>query len=528
MAEQRRHGRPASPGIAIGPLFLLADVEAVDLEHSGDPAHERHLLDVAIQDASAQLRGLADSADIADGLTGDILAIQIELLDDPALVEEALRTIGEGVPAATAWRQSMEVQIEEYRAAEDEYFRARAADLTDLMTRVLDNLGGTAGEIELPDGSILGTEDLTPSRFLALDRRKLAGIALGEGSPSAHVAMLARARGVPMITGLGEIDPADAAILDAESGLLILEPSVETMQAYELRQAAADGEAREAARLLPLPARTRSGDAVQVMVNVDDPDAVSDAELLASDGVGLMRTEFLFIGRDELPDEESQFQAYATLLRRLQGRPLTIRTLDVGGDKPLPGISLPAESNPFLGLRGIRLCLEKPELFRPQVRALLRAARLGPVSVMLPMVVVDQEVREVRSIFAAELASLSDGAMPPLGIMVETPAAALAPETITCDFLSIGSNDLTQYVMAASRDSGGRVALLNDPLHPAVLRLIGETVAHGRRTGLPVSLCGDMAADPKALDALLDLGLRRISVAPAALGRAKLAVSRHA
>jgi phosphotransferase system enzyme I (PtsI) len=336
---------------------------------------------------------------------------------------------------------------------------------------------------------------------------------------------------VPLVTGLGPCEaPAGPAVLDADEGVLILSPSSATVQRNEGRLAArraADGRAAARARE---PAVTASGEPVEVMVNVDDPLAVDDATLAAADGVGLMRTEFLFLGRERLPDENEQYAAYARLLARLGGKPLIVRTLDVGGDKPLPGVGLPAESNPFLGLRGLRLCLERPDLFRPQVRALLRAATLGPLKVMLPMVTVAGELEEAKALFGRCLDELlAEGAaamMPPLGIMVETPASALAIETLSAAFFSIGSNDLTQYVMAAARDGGGRVAALGDPLHPAVLRLIGEVVAHGARTGLPVSLCGDMASDEKAVAALLRLGLRRLSLAPAALARIKAAIRR--
>jgi phosphotransferase system enzyme I (PtsI) len=232
------------------------------------------------------------------------------------------------------------------------------------------------------------------------------------------------------------------------------------------------------------------------------------------------------------PGEDEQCAVYLGLLRRLgPGKPCVVRTLDIGADKPLAGVSLPAEANPFLGLRGIRLCLERPDVFRPQARALLRAAAVAGTSlkVMLPMVSVAAELDEARAFLAACLAELrAEGvaaAMPPLGVMVETPAAALAPDLLPADFLSIGSNDLTQYVMAAARDADGRVGALNDPLQPAVLRLIAGVVRHGRESCVPVSLCGDMAGDPRGIEALLGLGLRRVSVAPAALGRVRLAVA---
>jgi phosphoenolpyruvate-protein phosphotransferase (PTS system enzyme I) len=342
--------------------------------------------------------------------------------------------------------------------------------------------------------------------------------------------MLARARGVPMAVGLGEAPESGEGVLDGEAGLLIVRPEPATRERYarrldERRRGDAEASAQHAR-----PAVTGSGERVEVMLNIDDPTAVHDGLLDACDGVGLFRTEFLFLGRPDLPGEGEQLLAYGKLLDRLRGKPCIVRTLDVGGDKPLSGVSLPAESNPFLGLRGLRLCLERPELFRPQVRALLRAAALGPLKVMLPMVATAAEVEETSAVFAACLAELDAehkrARMPPLGIMVETPAAAVAIDLIPADFYSIGSNDLTQYVMAASRDAGGRVAALNDPLHPAVLRLVRQIVRHGQASGVPVSLCGDMASDPAGVDALLGLGLRRLSVAPAALGRVKLAVSR--
>ncbi len=526
MTERLLTGRAAAPGLAIGPVVRAARRTATATV-AGTPEEELTRLDAALSAAKAELEALASDQ---ESMAAEILAFQIELLDDPSLTEGIREAIAQGVGAAVAWREGLGSQAAEYEAAEDDYFRARASDLRDLMERVLTHLSGGAVTQALPPGAILLDHDLTPSRFLALDWKKLGGAALEAGSPSSHVAMLARARGVPLATGLGPCEEADVAVLDADEGLLILDPSSVTRQRYEGRLAVLRAEAGEAAALVREPAVTASGEPVEVMVNVDDPEAVDDATLAAADGVGLMRTEFLFLGRDRLPDEAEQYAAYARLLARLEGKPLIVRTLDVGGDKPLPGVSLPAESNPFLGLRGLRLCLDRPDLFRPQVRALLRAATLGPLKVMLPMVTIAAELEEARAFFERCIAELrvegTEATMPPLGIMVETPASALAIETLPAAFFSIGSNDLTQYVMAASRDGGGRVAALSDPLHPAVLRLIGEVVVHGKMTKLPVSLCGDMASDEKAVAALLRLGLRRLSLAPAALARIKAAVRR--
>lgn len=527
MVEQVHHGRAASPGLAIGPL--VRPVAAHDIADGGGTTEEEaECLGMALTRARAELERLA----VADaGMGAEILEFQIALLDDPALAEPAYAAITTGESAAAAWRACLDVQVADYTAAADDYFQARASDLMDLKDRVLAALGGGAITLDLPAGAILLDRDLTPSRFLALEWTRLGGAALEEGSPSSHVAMLARARGIALVTGLGDaIDAAPEAVLDAEAGLLVTTPAKATRARYAARLAERAVELSQADRAVGAPAVTAAGERVEVMVNVDRPDAVPDTLLAASDGVGLMRTEFLFIGRDRLPDEDEQRAAYVALLDRLDGKPCIVRTLDVGGDKPLPGIGLSEESNPFLGLRGLRLCLDQPELFRPQVRALLRAAVGRPLKVMLPMVATAGELEEAHAVFASCLVELRvEGAaaeMPPLGIMVETPAAAVAVDLIPAEFFSIGSNDLTQYVMAASRDGGGRVAALNDPLHPAVLRLIAQVVRHGESTGAAVSLCGDMASDPEGVAALLRIGLRRLSVAPAALGRVKAAVAR--
>ena len=529
-AEQSYRGDAASPGLAMGALVRLAARAQAVTETVESPGAEKARLEAAIGRAKDELTALIAAS---DAMGGDILEFQLELLDDVALAAAAFAAIARGGGAGAAWRATLDEQIAVYEGEDDDYFRARAGDLADLRDRVIAALSG-AGETareDLPQGAILLSHDLTPSRFLAIDWQRLAGAVLIAGSRASHVAMLARARGVPLLTGLrGEpVGLAEEAVLDAQDGLLVVSPNAATRARYAQRIAAAQDQHRRALAALDQPAVTPAGQRIEVMVNVDDPGAVADEILAASDGIGLLRTEFLFIGRHHLPTEEEQYAAYARILDRLGGKPVVIRTLDVGGDKPLPGVNIEAESNPFLGLRGIRLCLEKPELFRPQVRALLRAGVNRALRVMLPMIATADELAETRRVFDDCLAELrAEGVpaeLPPLGIMVETPAAAIAIDLLDAAFYSIGSNDLTQYVMAAARDSGGRVAALNDSRHPAVLRLIKHVVAHGQSKARPVSLCGDMASDPALLKALLATGLKRLSVAPAALGRIKLAIA---
>ncbi len=344
-------------------------------------------------------------------MAAEILGFQLEMLDDPALVEAAAAHVAEGAPAARAWQLGLAPQVEVFAGDDDPYFRARAADLEDLRDRVLAALAGGSGPaMAPPSGAIVVAADLTPSRFLGLEWAALGGAALGAGSAASHVAMLARARGIPLVTGLGPIEPKVAtAVLDATDGVLVIEPEPATERHYRERLAVDRREARAAAQIVASPARTTTGRRITVMVNVDDPDAVPDDLLRAGDGVGLLRTEFLFIGKPKRPDEETQYRTYARLLQRLDGRPLILRTLDIGGDKPLPGLAIPVETNPFLGLRGLRLCLDQPELFRPQIRAALRAAAEGPLSIMLPMVSRAAEVAEARAFMSSRSPSPRPG-----------------------------------------------------------------------------------------------------------------------
>ncbi len=528
MPEARYPGRVAAPGLAQGPLLYLPALQrdAADRPAAADQKSEQARLEAAIATATAEVTALAGAS--ADAMAAEILGFQLALLEDPALSEAAFDAIAKGATAATAWRAALDAQIAVFAADDDGYFKARTADLEDLRDRVQLILDGANGHRPAaPEGAILVAHDLTPSRFLAFDWTRLGGAALADGSAASHVAMLARARGVPLLVGLGKVATTTGeAVLDAFAGHLVVAPEPRTAAAYAKRLSAARAEARAAAEHLTAPAVTAAGRPITVMLNLDDPEAVPDDLLRAGDGVGLLRTEFLFMGQAQLPDEATQYGTYRRLLERLGGRPLVLRTLDIGGDKPLPGLDLPPEANPFLGLRGLRLCLVRPELFRPQLRAAIRAAAAGPLSLMLPMVARAAEVEAARALLVAEAQDLGLP-VPPLGIMVETPAAALALDTMPIDFASIGSNDLTQYVMAASRDATGAVADLVDPLDPAVLRLIGLVVEAAAARDLPLSLCGDMAAEPAGLEALLRLGLGRLSVAPAALGRVKLWINRY-
>ncbi|MBZ9773643.1 phosphoenolpyruvate--protein phosphotransferase [Mesorhizobium sp. CO1-1-8] len=519
----RLQGISASAGYAEGPLFDLDQtvVSYVGKETADD---EKAALETAIAVATGRLTALLE---MAEGDAADILEFQIAMLRDDALSSPAFAAIRTGLPADKAWRQALDTEAAGYDASDQDYFRARAADIRDIRDQVLRALSED-GDVQAPAGAILYGEDIAPTRFLETDWSRGGGIALRAGSTASHAAMLARSRGVPMIVGLGGSPAhlAGTALLDAETGGIVLSPSKTEIAAF--RQSSSSFRARRdrAGTFLGRPAVTKAGTAVRMQVNIADPSEVDGIDIATCDGVGLMRTEFLF-GKT-LPDEETQYRAYRKVLEWAGDKPVTIRTVDAGGDKPVSGFTV-EESNPFLGLRGIRLSLARPEVFRVQIRALLRAAVHGSLKVMFPMIAIVEEYRQAAAMFAEEQAVLATRGivhkMPPLGIMVEVPSVAIVPEAFAeAAFFSIGSNDLTQYVMAAARDNAA-VAHLNSVRHPAVLRLIAAVTAFGQREKIPVSLCGDAGGDPASIPSLLEVGLRDLSVAPAQLAMAKAAIA---
>jgi phosphotransferase system enzyme I (PtsI) len=521
-------GRAASPGLAIGPVTVLT-VAVERRGTTGDPAQEAAALKAAIEGATAELAELIEAE---QDEAADILEFQVAMLEDDALAEGAFDAISAGTPADQAWRAVLDAEIAGYRSAEDEYFRARTADLVDIRDRVLMRLNGTEKSAAIAGGSIVASDDISPSIFLAADWRRGGGIVLAAGSSSSHVAMLARARGTPMVVGVGPLSwqgrPPALALVDGDAGTVIFDPEPETRSLFEHRMKAAHAACAVADADRVKPAITADGRRITVLLNIAAPEDLADLDPAICDGIGLVRTEFLFEAALGLPDEETQYGVYRRILDWAEGRPVTIRTLDAGGDKPIPGLTIDGESNPFLGLRGIRLSLARPEVFCLQLRALARAAVHGTLKVMLPMVAVPSELDRARELLDAEIAALrAKGiacARPLLGIMVEVPAAALCAEDFDAGFYSIGSNDLAQYTMAAARDIGA-VADLNDTGNPAVLALIARTVEAGRARGVEVSLCGDAAADTRLTKALLATGLTTLSVSPLAVARLKATIA---
>jgi phosphotransferase system enzyme I (PtsI) len=412
--------------------------------------------------------------------------------------------------------------------------RERIGDLVDVHIRLLSVL------LDLPDhdpvdlapgsNAILVTHDLTPSLTIQLDRRAIAGIATDAGTRTSHVAILARSLGLPAVVGLinatSRITAGERVILDGTNGRLVVKPTAAELSQFADRARREAVAQAELAELVGKEALTSDGVHITLRANVDLPEEAGSAANHGAEGVGLMRTEFLVVGRTAMPTEDEQYQAYRKVVEAFEGQPVIIRTYDVGGDK-LPVGGFPHEPNPFLGWRAIRMCLDEPELFKVQLKALMRAAVHGDLQVMLPLVVSVEEVRQARYLLeeaARELAAkgVAHRADVPLGVMVETPAAAIGVDSFVKDvsFLSIGTNDLVQYTLAVDRGNASLVTRFT-PLHPAVLRLIARTVEVGQGAGLPVSVCGEMASQPLMAYALIGLGVRQLSVAASGISAVK-------
>jgi phosphotransferase system enzyme I (PtsI) len=522
IAEQAYRGRTASIGFAHGP-FVRVDAVTNGGRAIGAPGEEQRALRVALLSAGRQIAALAKAA---GGEAAQILEFQVSLLDDDDFLEPIYAAILTGTPADAAWSAALDEQIADYNSAPDEYLRARSSDLADLRDRVIRTLRGGEGDtLKIPGGAVVCADDLPPSRFLEIDWTAGGGLALLRGSPTSHVAMLARARGIPMVVQLGSV-PASAktALLDGDAATLELDPTAEKVGLFERRREFHQNNRTSARAILRQPALSWHGEKIRLLINIQRVEDLDHADAQYAGGVGLMRTEFLLGGHAGLPGEEAQYQAYDSVLRWAGERPVTIRTFDAGGDKPVQGLTFDGEANPFLGVRGLRLCLRRPNVFTVQLRALARAAVRGNLKVMFPMVTTPDELEAGRELLVEAVNGLrTEGipaALPPLGIMVEVPAAALMIEQFNASFFSIGSNDLAQYVTACDR-SNGALAKLADPLNPAVLELITRIAEYGKRAGISVSLCGDMAGDPRCIPALLVCGVHELSVNPSALALAK-------
>ncbi|TNE59480.1 MAG: phosphoenolpyruvate--protein phosphotransferase [Alphaproteobacteria bacterium] len=537
-------GSGVSPGVAIGVVYLI--------EHGtiGVPRYtiadhdigaEKERLEAAAKKSVSQVEKLI--AQIADGdggasdELGEILSAHVHMLQGSRLIRGALALIGERRLNAEAAVQSMIREISgQYAAIKDTYLAARVHDIEDVGHRLIRNLvdAPVPSFANLPEGCIVLAEEITPADTALMDPARISGFATTFGGAEAHTAIMARSLGLPAVVGINDLVAAaqngDLAILDGQSGALIVNPSPYEVEQYQKRQDEIREEKRQLAHLRELPAETTDGMRVQLSANLELASEMEMALDAGAQSIGLVRTEFMFMNRETLPSEEEQTEVLSELVQKAAGLPVTIRTLDVGGDKIARGLGLEVSgegANPALGLRAIRFSLKQRDLYERQVAAILRASAVGPVRILLPMITTAEEVKAARRLIAGVYKRLTDkgegpSALPPVGIMIEVPAAALSADALAnvSDFFSIGTNDLTQYTLAIDR-TNDQVASLFDVLNPAVLRLIQFAASAAENAGIPINLCGEMAGDERLTPLLLGLGLTELSMSAPALLRVK-------
>lgn len=506
-------GIGAAPGIAVGPIFHYQH-ETLDLT-----AKIKIPLDEALAQAKTQLAALSQQMSAKKlGAEAAIFEAHAELLDDPELTEAAEAQASAGKNPAEAWIHAIEERAEAIAALEDPTLSARAADLRDVGRRVLRlMLGQESKSAPLPAKPvIIISRELSPSDTASFDPERVLGFGIVEGGPTSHIAILARALGLPAIVGVDEAAlslPAETpVILNGNDGSLTTNPDPDVLSRSAQAQKRWLEYRRFAVEQAALPAITLDGHRIDITANAGSVADAAEALKMSADGIGLLRTEFLFLERSAAPSEEEQFNVYRAIAETMQNRPVILRTLDIGGDKPLPYIHLKPEQNPFLGERGIRLCLNRPELFREQLRAILRAARHGNLKIMFPMVSDVAEIRQARALLD-ELRQELDAPEIQIGIMVEVPSAALLADKLApeIDFFSIGTNDLTQYTLAVDRGNAA-LASKHDGMHPAVLRLIAHAIEAAHKHGKRADLCGELGSDPAAVPILIGLGMDELSV----------------
>jgi multiphosphoryl transfer protein len=521
-------GVPASPGLAVGEVYQVRREEIVVTETGAGVDVERRQLADAIAAAQAQLSALrAQLHARADPARAAIFAAHEELVADPDLLDLVESAIAKGKSAGFAWKKAVTTHADRLAGLRNQLLAQRANDLRDVGLRVMAILiGAPVGPRVYPANAVLIAEDLTPSDTAALDRSRVSGFCTTRGGATSHVAILARSLGIPAIAGIEpaalEAPNGSTVILDGGKGTLRLEVSPADVARVRASQERSEAQRKaNLARALE-PAMTRDGARIEVVANIGGLEDARQVAGLGGEGVGLLRSEFLFMERTAAPTEEEQFEVYRAIAETLgPERPLVIRTLDVGGDKPLTYLPIPKEDNPFLGERGVRVGLDRPEVLRTQLRAILRAAASGAVRVMFPMIATLDELRDARAILDEEAASLGLPAVS-AGIMVEVPATAImaAQFARVADFFSIGTNDLTQYTLAMDRGHP-KLAPKVDGLNPAVLRLIAHTVKGARPQGRRVAVCGGIASDPHAVPILLGLGVEELSVSLPAIPAVK-------
>ncbi|MDD6770111.1 MAG: phosphoenolpyruvate--protein phosphotransferase [Inconstantimicrobium porci] len=530
-----KKGIAASKGYAIGKVFIKAHEEIVITDAKvNDIEAEKAKLDAALKASHTQLEAVKAKAEESMGADkAAVFEAHITLLDDPEFTGAmSLEIENNSINAMKAVENVTNTFVMIFESMEDAYMRERAADIKDVSKRIISNLAGRGGDdfAITEENTVVVAHDLTPSDTAQLDRTKVSGFITNIGGRTSHAAIMARTLEIPAVLGLGDITECvkngDKIIVDGLTGDVIINPSEEVIAEYEAKKAKFQAEQEELKKLIEVKTVTKAGKRVEVCGNIGKASDVDQVIANGGDGIGLFRTEFLYMDRDQAPTEEEQYEAYKHVLEKISG-PVVIRTLDIGGDKTLPYLPLPQEMNPFLGYRAIRLCLDRKEIFKVQLRALLRASVYGDLRVMFPMISGIQEfeqakavVEECKAELTAEGKKFSDTIQ--WGIMVEIPAAAVMADELAkhVDFFSIGTNDLIQYTLAADRMSE-KVSYLYNPMHPAVLRLIKMTIDGAHSQGKWCGMCGEMAGDETAIPTLVEYGLDEFSMSATSILNAK-------
>ncbi|MFD0698694.1 phosphoenolpyruvate--protein phosphotransferase [Paenibacillus sp. GCM10027628] len=525
-------GIAASPGIAIAKAYRLNNAQYVPtLEKVADVQIETARFRQAVKEAGEDLEGIRALTEQRMGAAkAEIFEAHLMLLEDPDLIDAIIENIeNDSINAEYALHEVANNFIEVLSSMDNELLRERASDVRDVSGRIMSKLRGVsyAAVSAIHEPCVLIAEDLTPSDTAQLNLDYVLGFLTEIGSRTSHSAIMARSLEVPAIVGVGtaaaDIEAGAMIILDAVEGTVIIDPSEAELEAYQARKAAYDERRLELRKLMDQPTISQDGHRVELAANIGSVEDLQKVLANGAEGIGLFRTEFLYMGRSTLPGEEEQFQVYKHVLERMNNKPVVIRTLDIGGDKELPYMKLPVESNPFLGLRAVRLCLDKQELFRTQLRALLRASSYGQLKIMFPMIAVMEELREAKRLLQEEKAKLVQEGIAvadtiEVGIMIEVPAAALAADFLAeeADFFSIGTNDLIQYTMAADR-MNENVSYLYQPCHPSILRLIRMVIQAAVKQGKWVGMCGEMAGEETAIPLLLGMGLHEFSMSASSI-----------
>ncbi|MDT8715686.1 phosphoenolpyruvate--protein phosphotransferase [Clostridium sp. 19966] len=531
-----KKGIPASKGYAIGKVFLKENEELVIKEKTNiSVEEEKSRLESAIETAREQLSKLKEKtiAEIGES-EAQVFGSHLMLLDDPGFTGTAVSTIEEkSVSAEASLSEVVEMYLGIFAEMEDEYMKERAADIKDVGNRILRILSGNGGVSmdDLPKNTVIVAHDLTPSDTAQLDKNKVVAFLTNIGGRTSHSAIMARTLEIPAIVGLEDITSrvknGDEIIVDSVEGEIIINPDAETLSIYEKKKSDFEEEKNKLKALINKETVTKEGKKVLVAGNIGSPKDVAKVLENGGEAVGLFRTEFLYMDRDSLPTEEEQFEAYKYAAENMKGRPVVIRTLDIGGDKKLSYLPLPEEMNPFLGYRAIRLCLDKQDIFKTQLRAILRASAFGNIAVMFPMISSLDEFFKAKDILKSCMDELTAEGKAynkdiETGIMVEIPAAAVMADEFAkhVDFFSIGTNDLIQYTLAADR-MNENVSYLYNPMHPAVLRLIKMTIEAAHKEGKWCGMCGEMAGDEEAIPTLLEYGLDEFSMSASSILKAK-------